>query len=137
MYFKARNGTYKRVPQIPNRFLDGEVGGMAIYYTSAYHNSKTTAFKPVHPTLLNIRVVISHASACSQVIPHTEQRPASLDRMLFVSDATTPKVSVETPKRHALIQVDTLEMPSTPTNMPSQEGWTRMSKDISSRHSLS
>ncbi|OAL05039.1 hypothetical protein IQ06DRAFT_268727 [Phaeosphaeriaceae sp. SRC1lsM3a] len=45
MYFKARNGTYKRVPQIPNRFLDGEVGGMTVYYTSAYDNSKVTAFK--------------------------------------------------------------------------------------------
>ncbi|RDL38145.1 Uncharacterized protein BP5553_05578 [Venustampulla echinocandica] len=46
LYFKARNGSYKRVPQIPNRFLDGEVGGMTVYYTSAYDNSKVTAFKP-------------------------------------------------------------------------------------------
>ncbi|KAF2269645.1 hypothetical protein CC78DRAFT_601812 [Lojkania enalia] len=46
MYFKARNGSYKRVPQIPNRFLDGEVGGMTVYYTSPYDNSKVTAFKP-------------------------------------------------------------------------------------------
>lgn len=47
MYFKARNGTYKRVPQIPNRYLDGETGGMTVYYTSPYDNSKPTAFKPV------------------------------------------------------------------------------------------
>ena len=47
MYFKARNGSYKRVPQIPNRFLDGEVGGMTVYYTSAYDKAKVTAFKPV------------------------------------------------------------------------------------------
>ncbi|KAI5916968.1 hypothetical protein F4810DRAFT_716924 [Camillea tinctor] len=46
MYFKARNGTYKRVGQIPNRFLDGETGGMTVYYTSPYDNSKVTAFKP-------------------------------------------------------------------------------------------
>ncbi|KAI0025404.1 hypothetical protein F4780DRAFT_774868 [Xylariomycetidae sp. FL0641] len=49
MYFKARNGTYKRVPQVPNRFLDGETGGMTMYshyYTSSYDNSKVTAFKP-------------------------------------------------------------------------------------------
>ena len=46
MYFKARNGTYKRVPQIPNRFLDGEVGGMTIYYTSPYDGANVTAFKP-------------------------------------------------------------------------------------------
>jgi len=46
MYFKARNGTYKRVPQIPNRGLTGEVGGMTVYYTSPYDGSKVTAFKP-------------------------------------------------------------------------------------------
>ncbi len=47
LFFKARNGTYKRVPQIPNRYLDGEVGGMTVYYTSPYDGSKVTAFKPV------------------------------------------------------------------------------------------
>ncbi|KAH8601676.1 hypothetical protein B0O99DRAFT_667272 [Bisporella sp. PMI_857] len=46
LYFKARNGTYKRVPQIPNRYLDGSVGGMTIYYTSPYDGAKVTAFKP-------------------------------------------------------------------------------------------
>ncbi|KAI3332237.1 hypothetical protein HD806DRAFT_519017 [Xylariaceae sp. AK1471] len=42
----ARNGTYKRVGQVPNRFLDGETGGMTVYYTSPYDGSKVTAFKP-------------------------------------------------------------------------------------------
>ncbi|EPE31982.1 hypothetical protein GLAREA_12064 [Glarea lozoyensis ATCC 20868] len=46
LYFRAPNGTYKRVPQIPNRYLDGSVGGMTIYYTSPYDGSKVTAFKP-------------------------------------------------------------------------------------------
>ncbi|CAG8972007.1 hypothetical protein HYALB_00008292 [Hymenoscyphus albidus] len=46
LYFKARNGTYKRVPQVPNRGLTGEVGGMTVYYTSPYDGSKVTAFKP-------------------------------------------------------------------------------------------
>lgn len=55
MYYKSRNGTYKRVPQIPNRFLDGEVGGMTVYYTSAYDNSKVTAFKP------GFRMLAGHA----------------------------------------------------------------------------
>jgi hypothetical protein len=55
MYFKARNGTYKRVPQIPNRYLDGEVGGMTVYYTSPYDNSKVTAFKP------GFRMLAGHA----------------------------------------------------------------------------
>jgi hypothetical protein len=55
MFFKARNGTYKRVPQIPNRYLDGEVGGMTVYYTSAYDSSKVTAFKP------GFRMLAGHA----------------------------------------------------------------------------
>jgi hypothetical protein len=46
MYFRARNGSYKRVPQIPNRFLTGEQGGMTIYYTSGYDGSKPKSFKP-------------------------------------------------------------------------------------------
>lgn len=48
MYFKARNGTYKRVPQIPNRFLEGSRGGMTVYYVSTGKNV-VTAFKPVCP----------------------------------------------------------------------------------------
>ncbi|KAH8881886.1 hypothetical protein GQ53DRAFT_787795 [Thozetella sp. PMI_491] len=45
MYFAARNGTFKRVPQIPNRFLEGSQGGVTVYYTSP-GRGKTTAFKP-------------------------------------------------------------------------------------------
>jgi hypothetical protein len=30
LYLKARNGTYKRVNQIPNRYLDGKTGGMTV-----------------------------------------------------------------------------------------------------------
>jgi hypothetical protein len=50
LYFKARNGTYKRVPLYTNADLEGEVGGMTIYYTQLDFNSngnqKITAFKP-------------------------------------------------------------------------------------------
>ncbi|KAF2667856.1 hypothetical protein BT63DRAFT_457155 [Microthyrium microscopicum] len=47
MYFRARNGTYKRVPQMPNLHLEGQKGGMTIYYIPPYDGkSKTTAFKP-------------------------------------------------------------------------------------------
>ncbi|KAI1765792.1 hypothetical protein GGR53DRAFT_529347 [Hypoxylon sp. FL1150] len=45
LYFKARNGTFKRVPQVPNRFLDGSQGGVTVYYLSPHKNS-VTAFKP-------------------------------------------------------------------------------------------
>jgi hypothetical protein len=47
LYFKARNGTYKRVPQVSNRFLNGANGGITVYYVAPYDGSKVTAFKPV------------------------------------------------------------------------------------------
>jgi hypothetical protein len=46
LYFKARNGTYKRVPQIANQGLNGDNGGVTVYYTSP-GAKQTTAFKPV------------------------------------------------------------------------------------------
>jgi hypothetical protein len=46
LYFKARNGTYKRVPQIPNQAVSGNNGGITVYYTSP-GAKQTTAFKPV------------------------------------------------------------------------------------------
>ena len=46
LYFKARNGTYKRVPQIPSEGLKGD-GGITVYYIpGATKQSKVTAFKP-------------------------------------------------------------------------------------------
>lgn len=46
LFFRARNGTYKRVKQFPNLFLDGN-GGITVYYIPS-PNAKTnvTAFKP-------------------------------------------------------------------------------------------
>jgi hypothetical protein len=46
LYFRARNGTYKRVPQMANEFNAGDNGGLTVYYTSGAANA-TTAFKPV------------------------------------------------------------------------------------------
>ncbi|PVH96264.1 hypothetical protein DM02DRAFT_644873 [Periconia macrospinosa] len=50
MYFKARNGTYKRVPLKANSQLEGSTDGMTIYYTQKDFNSngkqKITAFPP-------------------------------------------------------------------------------------------
>ncbi|KAF2203035.1 hypothetical protein GQ43DRAFT_390963 [Delitschia confertaspora ATCC 74209] len=51
LYFKARNGTYKRVPQVPNRelfndkYTTGTKGGFVVYYVSPGKN-QVTAFKP-------------------------------------------------------------------------------------------
>ena len=50
MYFKARNGSYKRVPQYPNALLGTMTGGMTVYYLQQDFNSnkqKVTSFKPV------------------------------------------------------------------------------------------
>jgi len=47
LYYKARNGTYKRVQQFENGGLR-QKGGMTVYYIPPYDGvSKVTAFKPV------------------------------------------------------------------------------------------
>ncbi|KAL2265061.1 hypothetical protein VTJ83DRAFT_7571 [Remersonia thermophila] len=51
LYFRARNGSYKRVPQIPNRLLFGDhfttqtKGGFVVYYVSPGPGA-VTAFRP-------------------------------------------------------------------------------------------
>lgn len=51
LYFKARNGSYKRVPQYPNALLGDLTGGMTVYYMqhdfSSNGRQKITSFKPV------------------------------------------------------------------------------------------
>jgi hypothetical protein len=49
VYFKARNGTYKLVPQFANLGLNVK-GGMTVYYIRGYQPSaRVTAFPPVRP----------------------------------------------------------------------------------------
>jgi hypothetical protein len=57
LYFRARYGTYRRVPQMANQFNDGDNGGITIYYTSP-GPGLTTAFKPV---CQNISIIYSSA----------------------------------------------------------------------------
>ncbi|RYP70439.1 hypothetical protein DL771_005480 [Monosporascus sp. 5C6A] len=46
LYFRARNGTYKRVPQIPSENLKAD-GGIAVYYIpSPDRQENVTAFRP-------------------------------------------------------------------------------------------
>src|SRR3569833_3021552 len=50
LFFRARNGTLKRVPQIPQQGMESTRGGMVIYYMSdalfdQQQKSKVTAFK--------------------------------------------------------------------------------------------
>lgn len=46
IYFRARNGTYKRVPQMANQAIGSANGGVTVYYT-APGPKQVTAFKPV------------------------------------------------------------------------------------------
>jgi hypothetical protein len=46
MYFRAKNGTFKKVPQFPSEGLGGE-GGITVYYIpDAANQTNVTAFKP-------------------------------------------------------------------------------------------
>jgi hypothetical protein len=45
LYFRARNGTYKRVPQSVSQGLHAD-GGITVYYIPPYDGKKVTAFKP-------------------------------------------------------------------------------------------
>ena len=47
LFFRARNGTFKRVPQMVNLGLQGN-GGVTVYYIPPYDGkTKVTGFKPV------------------------------------------------------------------------------------------
>lgn len=82
LYFRARNGTYKRVPQLAQTGFEGtDGGGMLVYYMSdalfdTQQRSKVTAFKPVSfqskPSALCLPLLCAddnrthlRASACS------------------------------------------------------------------------
>ena len=48
MYFRHRNGSFKRVPQLSNELLEPAAGGMTVYYNAPNDKSvNVTAFKPV------------------------------------------------------------------------------------------
>ncbi|KAI2617885.1 hypothetical protein GGR54DRAFT_202254 [Hypoxylon sp. NC1633] len=46
MFFRARNGTYKRVQQKGNVYFEESNGGMTVYYIPSYNRGKVTAFQP-------------------------------------------------------------------------------------------
>lgn len=55
LYFRARNGTYRRVPQKGNVGFEGQKGGMTVYYmqdqlADYQQKSKVKAFQPVSTT---------------------------------------------------------------------------------------
>lgn len=63
LYFRARNGSYHRVPQKPNVGFESANGGMTIYYTPFLRaSSKVTAFSP------GFRMLIGNAASRSREI---------------------------------------------------------------------
>jgi hypothetical protein len=59
LYFRARNGTYKRVAQKGNAGFEGQNGGMTVYYmqnqlADYQQQAKVKAFQPVHYFFLYI-----------------------------------------------------------------------------------
>jgi Domain of unknown function (DUF1996) len=75
LFFKARNGTYKRVPQISQ--IQGAQAGITVYYMQdalydTSQKSKVTAFKPVSENKTGeeeLWVTKNRASACSSGTP--------------------------------------------------------------------
>jgi hypothetical protein len=72
MYFRARNGTFKRVAQFPSEGLQGN-GGITVYYIPPYNGRSTvTAFKPGFRMLVGDATLRSPGSApkvCHRCMP--------------------------------------------------------------------
>jgi hypothetical protein len=79
LYFKARNGTYRRVKQLgaANQFSDNFStqidGGVLVYYVSAQPGN-VTAFKPVNITL-GLEFVQDARLTGIIGLPHARRRP--------------------------------------------------------------
>ncbi|KAI0467145.1 hypothetical protein F4859DRAFT_518359 [Xylaria cf. heliscus] len=79
LYFKARNGTYKRVPQFANLGL-GVQAGVTVYYIRGYQPSaKVTAFKPGFRMLvgdsLNRKQATMQKQLCYRCEANMQQNP--------------------------------------------------------------
>ncbi|KAI0018180.1 hypothetical protein F4780DRAFT_752303 [Xylariomycetidae sp. FL0641] len=74
LYFRARNGTYKRVPQYASEGLTAD-GGITVYYIADPDaNKKVTAFKPGFRMLVGDAALTSPGSApkvCHRCMPAT------------------------------------------------------------------
>lgn len=88
LYFRAQNGTFKRVQQYANLGLV-QRGGMTVYYIPPYDGvSKTTAFAPVSLLLLLHQLFFAHPpsySFCSIVHASYSLPPSSLQQSVLTS----------------------------------------------------
>ncbi|KAL7626417.1 hypothetical protein AAE478_003189 [Parahypoxylon ruwenzoriense] len=79
LYFRARNGTYKRVPQFANLGLNVKAG-MTVYYIRGYQpNAKVTAFPPGFRMLvgepMNRQVSTMQKGLCYRCEANMQQNP--------------------------------------------------------------
>jgi hypothetical protein len=68
LYFRARNGTFKRVSQFPSEGLKGNGGLTAYYIPDTNNKTKVTAFKP------GFRMLVGDAALKSPSTVHKELR---------------------------------------------------------------
>jgi hypothetical protein len=73
LYFRAQNGTFKRVQQYANIGLV-QRGGMTVYYIPPYDGvSKVTAFKPVRTPSPNPICLLTQLHTTG--FPHARRQP--------------------------------------------------------------
>ncbi|KAF2459405.1 hypothetical protein BDY21DRAFT_338170 [Lineolata rhizophorae] len=63
LFFRARNGTFHRVPQRANQGFEQANGGMTVYYTPSYTGGSVTAFSPGFRMLVGNPMFRSEAEA--------------------------------------------------------------------------
>ncbi|KAK3342272.1 hypothetical protein B0H65DRAFT_215531 [Neurospora tetraspora] len=72
LYFRAKNGSYKRVPQMVNLGLKGK-GGITVYYIPPYDGkTKVTAFKPGFRMLVGDAMLRSNRGMQKQICHRCE-----------------------------------------------------------------
>ncbi|KAJ4360304.1 uncharacterized protein N0V89_000865 [Didymosphaeria variabile] len=91
LFFKARNGSFHRVPLMGNLGLERQRGGMTVYYTAPYDKkTKVTAFKP------GFRMLIGdpgHSVKLPQVLYETIWDTSAFnDGSIWPADGTQPFV---------------------------------------------
>jgi hypothetical protein len=80
IFFKARNGTYKRVPQKGNTFFEEANGGMTVYYMQAQladyeQKAKVKAFQPVRVASCRYQLLKNLTRSRDFVCSSGQQRP--------------------------------------------------------------
>ncbi|KAL1873613.1 hypothetical protein VTK73DRAFT_800 [Phialemonium thermophilum] len=79
LYFRARNGSFKRVPQMVNLGLEGN-GGITVYYIPPYDGkTKVTAFKPGFRMLVGDAMLRTATGMCGGGIRTTITFPTCWD----------------------------------------------------------